>query len=126
MTAVRVKARAVDLERVESIDMMGRMRKTLRSMSNPAVDRRLWCHHVSSRHIPRHPIPRDRDTGDRRSKKSSEKKTLLGLISLPFPRMDQLIQWFASQGGVVDAEHFGLAEFPGQGWGAIALKDIPV
>ena len=40
--------------------------------------------------------------------------------------MDQLIKWFASQGGVVDAEHFGLAEFPGQGWGAIALKDIPV
>lgn len=31
-----------------------------------------------------------------------------------------------SQGGTVDTEHFGLAEFPGQGWGAIALKEIPV
>ncbi|KAF9653963.1 SET domain-containing protein [Thelephora ganbajun] len=39
--------------------------------------------------------------------------------------MDQLISWFTSQGGAVDIEHFGLAEFPGQGWGAIALKDIP-
>jgi hypothetical protein len=33
-TAVRVKVRAVDLETVESMDMMGRMRKTVRSMSS--------------------------------------------------------------------------------------------
>ena len=40
--------------------------------------------------------------------------------------MDRLVPWFVSQGGTVDTERFGLAEFPGQGWGAIALKAIPV
>lgn len=42
--AVRVKVRAVDLERVESRDIMGRTRKTVRSM--PCASR-LVCHFVA-------------------------------------------------------------------------------
>jgi hypothetical protein len=61
-TATRVKVRAVDLERVESMDMMGRMRKMVNSMpglSRLAVNCLPWhfvAHHVSLRHIPRHPV----------------------------------------------------------------------
>jgi hypothetical protein len=43
-TAARVKVRAVDLERAESMDMMGRMRKTVSSMSDPS---RLVLNHFS-------------------------------------------------------------------------------
>jgi hypothetical protein len=64
---------------------------------------------------------------DARKKPSSpEPKFPLEFSLLPFHEMDQLIPWFISKGGAVDTGYFGLAQFPGQGWGAIALKDIPV
>lgn len=53
--AVRVNVRAVDLEKVESKDMMGRMRKTVSNMS-PLHDRLLFTcvichvHYVTLRH----------------------------------------------------------------------------
>lgn len=56
-TAVRVKVRAVDLEKVESKDMMGRMRKTVKSMAAPH-DRLLFhgCNLSRGlRHTLRHP-----------------------------------------------------------------------
>ena len=65
------------------------------------------------------------DKGDRHPEKSIICRTKI-FVRLQPSSMDRLIPWFTSQGGTVDTEHFGLAEFSGQGWGAIALKDIPV
>ena len=64
--------------------------------------------------------------GVRKKPSSPELKSLLESSLLPFHKMDRLIPWFVSQGGAVDTGCFGLAELPGEGWGAIALKDIQV
>ncbi|KAJ8596569.1 SET domain-containing protein [Rhizopogon salebrosus TDB-379] len=39
--------------------------------------------------------------------------------------MDDFIAWFQHHGGVLDTSIMGIADFPGSGRGAIALKDIP-
>lgn len=40
--------------------------------------------------------------------------------------MDDFIAWFQHHGGVLDTSIMGIADFPGSGRGAIALKDILV
>lgn len=40
--------------------------------------------------------------------------------------MDDFIGWFTERGGQIDGDSVGLTSFPGQGAGAVALKDIPV
>ena len=40
--------------------------------------------------------------------------------------MDALVNWFIASGGSFDASAMGLTDFPEQGMGAVALKDIPV
>lgn len=38
----------------------------------------------------------------------------------------KLLEWFNSEGGTVDTSVMGICDFPGQGRGGIALKDINV
>ena len=40
--------------------------------------------------------------------------------------MEKFVNWFRSSGGSVDTSVFGLTRFSEQGFGAIALRDIPV
>lgn len=40
--------------------------------------------------------------------------------------MDAFISWFKSRNGALDTEVMSLTDIPGQGRGAVALKDIPV
>jgi hypothetical protein len=40
--------------------------------------------------------------------------------------VDPLITWFKSAGGEVDTTALRLTDFPGQGRGVLALKDLPV
>lgn len=40
--------------------------------------------------------------------------------------MDHFVKWFESSNGKFDAESMALVDFPGQGRGAVALRDIPV
>lgn len=40
--------------------------------------------------------------------------------------MDQFVDWFKEHHGTIDAESMVLTDIPGQGRGAIALRDIPV
>lgn len=37
-----------------------------------------------------------------------------------------LLEWFKSEDGALDTSSIGFTEFPGQGLGAVALKDVPV
>lgn len=40
--------------------------------------------------------------------------------------MDQFVDWFKEHHGTIDAESMVTTDIPGQGRGAIALRDIPV
>lgn len=40
--------------------------------------------------------------------------------------MEPFIAWFQSRNGTLDTTAIGLADIPGHGRGAVALKDLPV
>lgn len=97
--------------------------RNAQSRGGPSLGRKIPCPSFTNWKRPRLALEINHTL--RRSEKLAQrvKHTMVARIT---GEMEQLFSWFESQGGCMDRSLMTLSEIPGQGRGALSLKDIPV